>query len=140
MQERSALGTVIPTFLAYQGYASLALGDPQSGRELARRAIAQIELSVSMWRPDAYLLMARAQLALGEAAATIAASLDTCEEILLRSSFDVWVGEVHEMRAELAAREHDHVAHDAAIARAYESYRRFGLTERADMLRRKSHR
>ncbi len=138
MQERNALVTLIPMFLAHQGNAWLALDDAPRARELAREGIAFMEESCSMWRPDVYVLMARAQLALGEPAATITASLATCEEVLLRCGFDVWVGEVYEMRAELAAREHDRAAHDAALAQAYASYRRFGLTEREDALRRKA--
>ena len=137
IRERNVIVTLIPTFLAHQGNAALALGNVQDACELARRGITFIEESSSMWRPDVYLLMARTQLALGEPAEVITASLDTCEAVFLRCCFDVWIGEVYELRAELAARELNRAAHDAALAQAYASYQRFGLTERTDALRRK---
>ncbi len=138
LKARGALMTIIPTFLAHHGAALLALDDAAGARELAREGIAFIETSRSMWRPDVYLLKVRAQLALGDPATEIAASLEACEEVLARCNFDVCLGDVHELRAELAARERDLATHDAALAQAYASYRRFGLNEREDALRRKA--
>jgi hypothetical protein len=83
------------------------------------------------WTPTCYAVLARAQLELAEPAADIAATLDEYAALLERSGFQLFEGELHELRARLAEREGQRNDAVAALARAHECYTRFGMTAQA---------
>ena len=76
-------------------------------------------------------MLARAQLALAESATDITAILDEYGELLERTGFNLYQGELHELRARLAEREGRKVERATALARAQECYTRFGMTVQA---------
>ncbi len=84
--------------------------------------------------PHSYAVLARAQLALVEPAANIAATLDEYAALLERTGFHLYAGELHELRARLAEREGHQADRTAALQRAFDSYTQFGMTEQAERI------
>ena len=120
-----------PRLLALMGNAELELGNLEPGRAAAQESVTFMRESQALFNPHGYALLARAQLALTEPAADIAHTLDEYEELLARTEFHVYAGELHELRARLAAREGQHPQRAVALARAYACYTRFSMAEQA---------
>jgi class 3 adenylate cyclase len=131
IRERGAGRNWESRLLALIGIAQLELDDPAASRASALEGVDAMRESRSVWNPHSYAVLARAQFALSEPAADIAFTLDDYESLLTRTGFHVYEGELHELRAQLAAREGRSGAHAAAIARAHECYTRFGMTAQA---------
>jgi class 3 adenylate cyclase len=117
--------------LALIGTAQLELGNLAAGRAAAEEGVALIRESKAEWSPQSYAVLGRAQLELGEPAAAIASTLDEYAALLERTELHLFEGELHELRACLAAREGDPVEQRAALQRAYDCYTRFGMTSQA---------
>ena len=120
-----------PRFLALLGIAQLELEDPKAGRAAAQDGVVFMRESHSIWNPHSYAVLARAQLELAEPAADISVTLDEYEALLMRTGFHIYEGELHELRAQLAEREGQHVQRAAALARAHDCYSRFGMMVQA---------
>ena len=131
IRPRSAGRLWEPRVLALMGNAELELGNLEPDRAAAQESVTFMRESQALFNPHGYALLARAQLALTEPAADIAHTLDEYEELLARTEFHVYAGELHELRARLAAREGQHPKCTAALARAYACYTRFNMTEQA---------
>lgn len=131
IRERGALRLFEPSFLALIGLAELELGHLDAGRAAAAEGVAFMRESKCALHPNAYAVLARAQLALHEPASDIADTLDEYTALLERTEFHLFEGELYELRARLAERE-GHVADRiAALRRAHDCYTRFGMTAQA---------
>jgi adenylate cyclase len=128
IRERGVVRLWEPSFLAHAGAAQLELGNLEAGRAAAAEGVAFMREAGGWWTPNCYAVLARAQLELHEPAADIAATLDEYAALLERSGFHLFEGELHELRARLAAREGQRDEVVAALARAHECYIRFGMT------------
>ena len=71
--------------------------------------------SKGAWSPRSYAVLARAQLELRAPVADIARTLDEYAELLERTEFRLFEGELHQLRARLANREGRHVERAAAL-------------------------
>ncbi len=96
--------------------------------------MSQISWRTLVWRNSHWAIWRRAaqQLALTEPAADITSTLDEYAALLARTGFHLYEGELHELRARLAAREGQEAEKVAALHRAYDGYTRFGMTAQAE--------
>ena len=120
-----------PRFRAHLGIAELARGNASAAREAALAGVQGMRDMQAVWNPHSYAVLARAQLALAEPTSAISETLDEYEAVLQRTGFHIYDGEMHDLRARLAAREGHEAERSAALARAHDCYTRFGMTERA---------
>ena len=120
-----------PKVPALIGTAELKRGNSATSRVAAQEGVAFMRESQSAWNPHCYAVLAHAQLALTEPAADIAATLDEYEALLTRTGHHLYEGELHELRAKLAAREGHPAERTAALARAHACYTRFGMLTQA---------
>jgi hypothetical protein len=134
LRESSVLRLEEPSFQAHVGSAQLGLGRPGEARAAAEEGVAFLRRAEGYWRPNVFAVLARAQLALGEPAPDIAATLDEYGALLAKSGFHLYEGELHELRARLADRENQPEQKAAALRLAHECYTRFGMTAHADRL------
>jgi adenylate cyclase len=131
IRERGALRLIEPSFLAHVGVAQLELGNLEAGRTAAAEGVEFMRSSRSAVNPHCYAVLVRAQLALGEPAAAITATLDEYAALLERTEFHLYEGELHELRARLAKREGRVAEKTTALQRAHDCYTRFGMTTQA---------
>ena len=131
IRERSVARLFEPRVLALIGTAERELGNLVGSRSAAQEGVAFMRESQSLWNPHSYAVLARAQLALAESATDITAILDEYAELLERTGFNLYQGELHELRARLAEREGRKVERATALARAQECYAHFGMTVQA---------
>jgi adenylate cyclase len=131
IRERSAGRPLEPMFLAFIGAAQLALGNLEAGRAAAAEGVAFIRAFQSVRNPHSYVVLARAQLALGEPADDITSTLDEYAALLERTELHLFEGELYELRARLAEREGHEAEKTAALRRAQDCYTRFGMTAQA---------
>ncbi len=131
IQERGAMRIMQPHFMAFAATAELELGNPAAARAAAQNGVDCIRSFRSAWHPRSYAVLARAQLALNEPSADIAATLDEYAALLASTGFHLHEGELHELRAQLAKRESRKAEQVSALARAHDSYTRFGMTSQA---------
>jgi class 3 adenylate cyclase len=134
LRESSVLRLHESTFLAHIGTAQIGLGRPKEARAAAEEGVAFLREARGYWRPNVYAVLARAQLALGERAPDIAATLDEYEALLSRSGFHLYEGELYELRARLADREAQPEQRASALASAHEAYARFGMSAHSKRL------
>ena len=85
----------------------------------------------SAWNLRSYAVLARAQLALDEPGAAVAATLDEYAGVLERTGFAIYEGEIQELRAALAERDGDQAARSTALEQALACYTRFGMDAQA---------
>jgi hypothetical protein len=121
-------------FLMHVGAARLGLGDVEAARAAAAEGVANIRRAGGFWSPNSYAVLARAQLALHEPSADIAATLDEYSTLLARTGFALFEGELHELRALLADREGQDDVRRAARMAAHAAYNRFGMQRHIDRL------
>ena len=124
---RGALRLAEPSFLAHLGTAQIELGNLEAGRAAAQEGVAFMRESKGAWSPRSYAVLARAQLELRAPVADIARTLDEYAELLERTEFRLFEGELHQLRARLANREGRHVERAAALKRAYDCHTSFGM-------------
>ena len=136
IRERGAMRLFEPSFLAHIGAAHLELGNLLAGRTAALEGVTFMREAKCALSPHSYAILARAQLALAEPAADIVATLDEYAALLERTGFHLYEGELHELRARLAAREGHHAEQTAALRRAHDSYTHFGMTVHLARLQR----
>jgi hypothetical protein len=115
--------------------AQLSLGDPSAGRAAVAQGVSRMKESGSIYRPGVCGVLARAQLALHESAADIRPTLDEYESLLTRTGLRLLQGELHEIRAELAAREGATAERVQALKTAGALYAQMGLTAKANAMR-----
>ena len=131
IRETGALRLWEPNFLAHIGTAQFKLGALAASRASADEGVLFMRESHCAFNPRSYAVLARAQLALGEPAADVAAILDEYAELLARTGYHLYEGELHELRARLAEREGQKTERVAALARAQDCYTRFGMARQA---------
>lgn len=131
IRERGAVRLLEPIFLGHLGTAHFELGNVQAARETAQEGVAYMQKSGAMWIPHVYVVLARAQMLLGESAVDILRTLDEYDALLTRAGMCVYEGELHELRAHLAERENQNAERAEALARAHDCYTRFGMTVQA---------
>jgi hypothetical protein len=100
--------------------AHIELGDPAAGRAAAETGVRLLRESRAGFRPDAYPVLARAQLALDEYAA-----------LLSHTKTHLAEGELHELQARVFDRDGRTSDKQAALRRACDCYTRFGMTAQA---------
>ena len=120
--------SVDPPFFAHVARATLELGQFGAARAAAEAGVRLMRESKCVSHPQSYAMLARAQLALRESAAEIAATLDEYASLLARTEFHLFEGELHELRAQLADREGHHAVQTASLALARDCYAGFGMT------------
>jgi hypothetical protein len=135
IRECQVLGVFESFFLKHISTAQFELGDLAAARAAAAEGVAQIRSWEGCWSPNSYAALARAQLALHEPSADIAATLGEYATLLARTGFTLFEGELHELGAQLAARDGERDAQVRALHRAHAGYVRFGMTARADRVR-----
>lgn len=128
LRERGALRLVEAIFLAYAGLARIELGDVAGGRASAAEGVNFIRASECRINPYSYAVFARAQLLQDEPADDIARTLDEYAAVIAASGFNLFEGELHELRARLLGREGRHAERTAALDRGRACYARFGMT------------
>ena len=136
IRARGALRLFEPSFLAHIGTAHLELGNVPAGRAAALEGVTFMREAKCALSPHSYAVLARARLALAEPAADIVATLDEYAALLERTGFHLYEGELHEMRARLAARESHHAEQTAALTYAHDCYVQFGMTAHLARLQR----
>ncbi|MCP5200684.1 MAG: AAA family ATPase [Gammaproteobacteria bacterium] len=130
--ELSGVGELFrPRLLALRGGAQLAMGNPKAARSAALEGVAFMRDTHSAWNLRSYAVLARAQLALDEPGAAVAATLDEYAGVLERTGFAIYEGESQELRAALAERDGDQAARSTALEQALACYTRFGMDAQA---------
>jgi hypothetical protein len=123
------------SFFSCTSVVHLALGDPSAARAAGAEGVAHIRKARGCWSSNSYAALARAQFALHEPSVDIPATLDEYAALLARTGFALFEGELHELGAQLAARDGERDAQVQALHRAHAGYVRFGMTARADRVR-----
>jgi hypothetical protein len=131
IREQNVLRLHEPAYLTLMGTAHIELGNPAAGRTAAAAAVEHMRETSGALRTDAYAVLARAQLALGEPLADITKTLDEYAALLERTEFRIHEGELHELRARLFEREGLRAEEQGALQMARDSYARFGMTAQA---------
>jgi adenylate cyclase len=115
--------------------AELGLGHPDRARAAAAEAVEQMQsLAILYWLLP-FRDLARAQLALGEPSSEVQRTLDAFAQQIEQTGQRIFEGALHEVRAELAAREGDTAARAAALARAVDADETVGITTHSERLR-----
>ena len=131
IRKRSASRNLEPDFLAHVAAAQIELGNPAAGRAAAAESVGIMRETQYAWTVHSYAVLARAQFALREPAADIAATLDEYAALLERTAFHLHAGELYELRARLAEREGHAADRIAALQSAHDCYTSFGMTNQA---------
>jgi class 3 adenylate cyclase len=103
VRESGALRLHEATFLGHIGEARLELGELEAARAAAQEGVDFIRGAQGFWRPHAYAVLARIQLARGEPREKTANTLDEYAAVLDRTEMNVLQGELDELRARVAA-------------------------------------
>ena len=132
IRARGILRLFEPSFLAHIGAAHLELGSLHASRTAALERLTFMREAKCALSPLSYAVLARAQLVLREPATDILKTLDEYAALLERTEFHLHEGELHELRACLAAREGHHLEQTAALRRAHDCYAQFGMAAHAE--------
>lgn len=123
-----------PHWLATIATIQLARGEPEAAREAAAGGVAIVDGTRMYWSLHAHAALARAQIQAGDPARSVDTTLDEYDARIEETGYRIYEGDLHEIRAQLAAGQGRADVSARAFGLAAECYMRFGMTDQVSRL------